>query len=246
VKHPEHEFALYFQDLSSQSHNNHFILRDISIVQRITSVLRLKQADMLILFDQQNHTRVVIEEILKKEVRVKVVDTHANRQLKPSITLLLPLLKKDALESAISVCVELGVTDIQLVTTQKTNNVWTGKKEKVRIERVMIAAAEQSKQFVLPQLHEPKPLSQILGELTSRKIPTIFFDPRGDSLLEVMRKIAEQKPDKMVCMVGPEGDLTDQEKDELKKVNVQFVRLTPTVLRSWHALLVGVGALRSL
>lgn len=68
----------------------------------------------------------------------------------------------------------------------------------------------------------------------------------GYLLLEVMGKITEQKPDAMTCMVGPEGDLTDQEKDELKKVNVQFVRLTPTVLRSWHALLVGVGALRSL
>lgn len=179
MKHPEHEFALYFQDLSSQLHHNRFTVRDISIVQRITSVLRLNQADVLILFDQYNHARVAIGEILKKEVQVKIVDRHANHQLKPSITLLLPLLKKDALESAISVCVELGVTHIQLVTTQKTNNAWTGNKEKERIERIMIAAAEQSKQFVLPELHEPKTLSQIVEELTSQKTPTIFFDPRG-------------------------------------------------------------------
>jgi RsmE family RNA methyltransferase len=47
-------------------------------------------------------------------------------------------------------------------------------------------------------------------------------------------------------MVGPEGDLTHAEKEFLKEKNVVFCRLTPTVIRSKDALMIGLGVLRSL
>ena len=44
-------------------------------------------------------------------------------------------------------------------------------------------------------------------------------------------------------MIGPEGDLTMQEKDLLKERDVQFLRLTPTVLRAQQAVAVSMGIL---
>jgi len=47
-------------------------------------------------------------------------------------------------------------------------------------------------------------------------------------------------------MIGPEGDLTAQEKELLKERGVQFLRLTPTILRAQQAVVVAMGIFRSL
>lgn len=245
MNYTEHEFALYCDDLVHHLTNDSITLHDEYSIQRIVSVLRLKLGESIVLFDKNQSIRGTIEQITKKEVRIRVVSRNSHEKLKPLITVVLPLLKKDALESALAVCVELGVTDIQLVTTQKTQNNVVTVKDKQRFERIMIATAEQSKQFIIPTLYDPLSLDNVVSTLQPNN-SVFFLDPEGTDLLTVLKDIEERKSEKIVCIVGPEGDLTDQEKKNLKSSNVQFMSLTTTVLRSWHALLVGVGALRSL
>ena len=45
--------------------------------------------------------------------------------------------------------------------------------------------------------------------------------------------------------VGPEGDLTLEEKAYLKQLGFVFCALTPTVLRAQQAVALGLGVLRS-
>ena len=61
-----------------------------------------------------------------------------------------------------------------------------------------------------------------------------------------MQSMHVDQPKQISLMVGPEGDLTMDEKELLKERDVQFLCLTPTVLRAQQAVAVSLGIFRSL
>lgn len=245
----KHQFALYASSLSQELRNwqagDLIPIEDTELVHRITHVLRLKQFDEIILFDRIGHAVVTIQEITKKHVVCSVQSYVFNKIFEPSITVVLPLLKKEALEEALYATVELGASVVQLVKTEKTQRSWGGAKEYERAQRIMIAASEQSKNFAIPELHQPKTLRDVVQDGAEDEVK-IFFDPEGRPLLSLMNMVHETKPSSAVCLVGPEGDLTESEKALVAKHGFKECKLTPTVVRSVQALNVGLGALRSI
>ena len=117
-----HEFAFYYADLSLQhSHNKQYVtINDPALIVRLQSIIRIAIGDVIVLFDKDMHARVGITQISKKDIICSVQEVFANRMLQPSIAVILPLLKKDALEEAVYSCVALGAQEIYLVKTQKT------------------------------------------------------------------------------------------------------------------------------
>jgi 16S rRNA (uracil1498-N3)-methyltransferase len=195
-------------------------------------------------FDQHLHLEAVLLSIEKKKIICQIKNIKQNVLITPHVTVWLPLLKREAFEHAIYSLVELGVNAIQLVSTAKEQRHWHGQKELNRLRNIMIAAAEQSKNFALPLLKEPKTLHELLLEKSGAK--RLFFDVQGKPLLEVANACALQKNNAYIILVGPEGDLTESEKNQLLNNQFTFVHLTPTILRAQQAVAVGVGALRSL
>ena len=116
---------------------------------------------------------------------------------------------------------------------------WGGQKEMERLQRVMVAAAEQSKQFVLPEIKAPVDLSQFLKSKTTGT--KIFCDPDGESIKPF---ICKRDGERITLLIGPEGDLTQFEKEALVKNKYLFCRLSQTVLRSELAATLVVGSFR--
>ncbi len=239
VKDNKHEFALFYSDLSSQKSGDTLLISNVSLVQRITSILRLKPNDRLVLFNQEMHVQVQLKNCSKKSCSFMVESGSKNKILKPEITVLLPVLKRDALESALYSCVALGASIVQLITTEKTRK-WQGGKEFERLQRITISAAEQSKHFAFPTVKPPLSLANALEQYkaTTHKF---FADPQGVSCLEKMSTLDVKKD--FLLMVGPEGDLATGEKELLKKDFI-FVALVPTVLKSEQALGLLLGVTR--
>lgn len=235
----KHHFAVFFEGLSQKGQAKHLVVSEKVFVQRIGSILRLQEGDDLILFDQTVHIQTKIEVINKKTVSLQILTFTQNAVFKPNITVLLPILKRDALESAIYSCTALGATHIQLVETGKTRK-WQGQKELDRLERLVIAAAEQSKNFSFPNVLEPCSLQEAL-QVHENSVHKLFADPVGNVLIDEIQKIKKE----VIVLVGPEGDLTTNEK-QLIKQEFNFCRLTPTILKSEQALALLVGVLRSL
>jgi 16S rRNA (uracil1498-N3)-methyltransferase len=186
----------------------------------------------------------VIEKIEKRSLEIAVQKRVSNEKLKPELLVLLPTLKKDDLEEALSRLCALGVTTIQFVETEKVQHNWHFDREKERFERVMIAACEQSKQFVVPALLAPISLEKACAAVKTGA-HKVFFDPDGQPLLVVMQQVATREGE-TVLLVGPEGDLTDKEKEFISRQGFVFCALTKTVLRSCEAIALGVGVIRSL
>lgn len=242
-----HIFSIFYPNLRLM------ILRDLqqikyeivdpTICHRITKILRLQANESFILFDTELHVQCTIIKA-EKTLHIKCQKPVPNKILTPNITVLLPLLKREAFEEAIYSMVELGANAIQPIITQKTHRAWGGPKEYDRLSRIMHAAAEQSKQYAIPKLAEnPIPFHQ-LGVTIAAIDTTIFFDPDGDRLIDIVKQV--QYVENIMLLVGPEGDLTEEEKAALSTGGAHFCHLTQTILRAQQAITVGLGAIRSL
>ncbi len=249
-KNQKHIFALYVEQLSSlvrtKSVGDTFLVEDKIIYHRIAQILRLQPGDKCLFFDSTMHVGCLIQKLIaKKGITGIITKKKDNIVFKPSITVLLPLLKRDDLDAALYSLTAMGVNTIQLVITSKVQRKWGGEKEYERLKRVMIAAAEQSKNFAFPQLQLPKPFEDIMMVKTAPSIK-IYFDPLGSPLFPFLTKIKKSSPQSILLMIGPEGDLTPQEKEQLKETAFNFCTLTPTILQASEAIALGVGIFRSI
>jgi 16S rRNA (uracil1498-N3)-methyltransferase len=241
-----HEFAFYYPplilDLAQEAHATTYHLTDKTLCHRISGILRLQEGESFIVFDAQKHVQCTIIR-LNKSIDVQCTTLHINIPIKQAITFLLPLLKREAFEEAIYSLTELGVNTIQPIITHKAQRNWGGSKEHERLERIIQAAAEQSKHFALPELRQPIAFAQLSELLKQNPCKTLFFDPEGTSLQETLTSINPGA--ELALMVGPEGDLTIEEKKLLQECNVQFCALTPTILRAQQAVVVALGSVRT-
>lgn len=248
----KHEFALYY-DLSTVQPslkamagktNQQLVLTDSDIIHRITRVLRLQQGEQLILFDRHHNVLIELGTSGKKDLITHILRVNTNKTFKPAITFFLPLLKREAFDSALYSLVEIGVTTIQLVSTEKTQRPLTPH-ELERAERTMISAAEQSKNFSLPILETPIAFAQCVQKFQKDPGIKIFFDPEGIPLIDQINVVRDKKPDALSLMIGPEADLTPAEKKQLQEANVTFCALTPTILRACQAAALSGAIFRS-
>ena len=244
----KHEFALFIPTLSSllinNSENSEYILHDEKIVQRIKSILRLVPQETCILFDKIIQAQcTILEFINKKQMRFYIITKKFNKNLQPFITFLLPILKRNDLENTLYSLTEIGISTIQLIITQKAQGFWDDKHDTERAQRIIIAAAEQSKNFAYPELKSPISLMQAIQKQTDSKL---FFDPNGISLFTIMNTLHQKNPQTLSLCIGPEGDFTVEEKQLIKNNNFIFCTLTPTILRATQAASLGAGFIRSL
>lgn len=246
----KHEFALHIQSLSAlvqkKGPGSTVIFSDEKLFHRMVTVLRLTINDSCVFFDRDLFIAATVAAFKgKKEVHVLIQSVQPTNLLYPKITFLLPMLKRDDYETALYALAEAGVTDIQLVFTKKTGNQWVSSRDSDRAQRILIAAAEQSKNFAYPQLRPPISLDVALKQNSEAAIK-IFFDPQGKSFFDVMNVLHNNHPKDIVLLVGPEGDLSLEEKKMVRENNFIFCALTPTIMRAVQAAAVAACFVRSL
>ncbi len=125
------------------------------------------------------------------------------------------------------------VNELQLMQTENMQRKWGGKKERERLERICIAAAEQSKNFVFPVIKELISLADALQTVPSDALG-FYGNPEGNHFCEVSSNVA---PEHFVLTCGPEADFSAAEKLQLQAASFQALRLTPTILRAETAVL---------
>ncbi len=236
-----HIFALYSEHISHIQGNVLSLRSDEPSAHRIQHVLRLVRGDTVILFDRKQHLVAEISAIGSREVVLACQKPVVNTAYSPVITCLLPILKREAFDEALYALTEAGVSAIQLITTHKMHRSTMPPQD--RMERVIIAAAEQSKNFALPIVYEPRELSEALADLGSKTL--VVCDPAGEPLSMTLARLESIKSDHIVVVIGPEAGLTGEEFLILRSKNAIFTALTPTILRAQQAAFLSVGALRS-
>ena len=244
----KHVFAFYKENLSEHVGpiGADFSIKDPALWNRLTKIVRIKPGDRFILFDDtHNFTIVASEDILttKRLVSGTIESIEKNKAITPELTLYLPILKKDAFEYVIYVAAQMGVSRIVPIVTQKSEQK---EYDLDRVSSIMIAACEQSKNFVQPTIE----LTQKLQEIEFDESLKILFDEHGDTFVtfDTRSKLRTQdeRIQNIALTIGPEGGFTKDEKKSLHKAGFISFRLTPTILRSREAAALGIGIVRSI
>jgi 16S rRNA (uracil1498-N3)-methyltransferase len=237
----QHIFAIHAPYLVLSTHDVGPQIKKINdedIVHHLIKVLRMRVGESCIVFNLNMHATFTLLEIHKKYIVGTCDDIAQNVTQDREIVCLLPLLKKEALEEAVYSLTEIGVTKIQLVITQKSRKSLMRDKELHRLEKIIIAAAQQSKNYRYPILVEPIDMISVVA-LTDKTALKVVFDPAGKSVLEV--KSGLPKNQEIVFLVGPEAGLTEIELIKLHDAHFISCYLTQTVLRAVQAVALGAA-----
>lgn len=238
-KNNKHEFAFFCRELPvSLLVNSNYTITDQDLVHRMTHVVRIAIGDTVQLFRDLLVVNAQVTGLTSKGVSCIITGLQQTRPLSPIINWYVPLLDREAFEESIYILTSMGAAQITPVITEKSDKRLTRPMD--RLERIMIAAAEQSKQLVLPIINPVRHLAEIFFADY-----TLFFDPDGQSAFEILETIRTKKPAVISCLIGPEGDLSQAEKELLRDKNIVFCALTPTILRAEQAVTVAMGLLRS-
>lgn len=192
----------------------------------LRSVLRMEDGEMVRLFNGRDG------EYLAKLLFAGKRDITVNlqKQVKPQtkrtrrVHLYFTPLKKDRLEDLINCAVQLDVTDLHPVITDRTE-VREIKEDKTNAH--IIEAAEQCERLDLPTLH---PIQKLDRALVNVNMPLFAGLERSDA--KPLRDALVPSGD-CAALVGPVGGWTDAERTLLSDTkNVTPVSLGPNVLRS--------------
>ena len=234
-----HTFSFYYKELDSLKVGSALIKSD-ELFHRFKNVLRINPGDLCVFFNQEIHGSFEFSSFEKKNTIIGMLQFKKNNvALNPKVTFLLPLLKIDALSTAVYSLAEVGVTNIQLVATEKTQTKFTPKLLE-KLQKVVLAAAEQSKQYAYPNIISPIKLASWLD--LQEEGQKFYFDASGVSFASWHKSINLQGNN--FLLIGPEGDLTSVEKERVQASGFTFCLLTPTILRASSAAAIAAATLR--
>jgi 16S rRNA (uracil1498-N3)-methyltransferase len=236
-----HQFAIFLPEQLSDI----ITIDDPIMYHRIVRVLKCTTGDTLILFNAYTYAQARLVDITKKMCVFNVITIENNIPLHPYITVGLPLLKGNDLNEAVSLATQVGVSNIQLLSTHCTQRPFIFTTEKKRLMRIVIAAAEQSKTFCMPIIREPIPFCVLKERYPN---DSLFFGMKDGVHIRTLlqHNFKNNTNASFLFVVGPEADFSSAEYDQLKQWNAQGVSLGPTVLRSCTAAGLGIFYIRML
>ena len=212
--------------------------------RHISKSLRMHAGDMLTLSGGKGiDYGCVIEKIEKDAVTVKVLYSQPS-EVEPSVkvTLFQGLPKGEKFDLIIQKAVELGVSKIVPMLTDRCVSRPDGDAEQRKHERWQKIASEAAKQCGRGIIPEVVPLCSFDYALKLMKQPLkiIFYEGGGRSL----RKILTESHDKDIAvMIGPEGGFESREVGEAEKLGAVKATLGPRILRTETAPIAAVSAI---
>lgn len=240
-----HEFCVYRADLPSLLDGvaKRYHLDDSELVHRLTRVLRMQAGDRFILFDRHVHVACIFVSATRQQVTVDAQACQQNEISEPHLTLIIGVLKREALEEVVVHATQVGVNVIQPVFTSKVQCPWVGRTERDRLERLAIAAATQCKNFAFPDIRSPISFDNFVEDAVADQGLKLLCDVDGQPILNLLCAQSVAQQNVWMC-VGPEGGLTSEECHRLASVGYQACRLTRTTLRSVEAAMLMAGIIR--
>ncbi|TNE69279.1 16S rRNA (uracil(1498)-N(3))-methyltransferase [bacterium] len=170
-------------------------------------VLRKKVGDTIWVCDGKYHQyKTRIRHISKNEVFTEISDTlrfDANESDSYPILVIGKLKNKERLEWLIEKAVELGVAEIHLVSSERTERSYL---KLERLEAIAVAAMKQSKRVFLPQIIDAHSIEETINAF-GEAIPILIAHEKVSGRIDLGQIISKR----CVLVVGPEGGFTDAE-----------------------------------
>jgi len=234
-----------FYCLNKLSPGSHLELPE-NAAMHASRVLRMQAGEKLILFNGDgNQYLAELTFVRKNAVGAKVMSSQAiNNESPLKITLLQGISSGDRMDFTIQKAVEMGVSHIQPISTQRSVVKLSAERAEKRLEHwqnIIVSACEQSGRAVVPEIDVPVSLAQWFSKKPSFD-SGITLAPGASQSLKTL-----EKPAGDICLlIGAEGGLTDDEIDLANLQGFQAVTLGKRILRTETAALAAIAAMQTL
>ena len=198
----------------------------------LINVLRLSANDELRIFNGTGgEYKAVLEQVSRKASSAQLIELHTiDRESTLQIHLLQGVSKADHMDQTIQKAIELGVSGITPVFTERSNGRLSGErlaKKMLHWQGIIISACEQCGRNTIPGLNNAVSLMEIAPLASGSR--GIMLVPGGHTpLVEVQPANGEE----LTILIGAEGGLTSGEVDMAGGKGFRPVRLGNRILRT--------------
>ncbi|HEZ4331790.1 TPA: 16S rRNA (uracil(1498)-N(3))-methyltransferase [Neisseria meningitidis] len=215
-------------------------------IVRHLNVLRVRPNENITLFDGKGKAHAAQLTVLEKrraEAEILHEDTTDNES-PLNITLIQSISSGDRMDFTLQKSVELGVTAIQPVISERCIVRLDGERAAKRLARwqeIVISACEQSGRNTVPPVLPIIGYREALDKMPSESTKLIMSINRAHKLGDIRHPSGA-----IVFMVGPEGGWTEQEEQQAFEAGFQAVTLGKRILRTETAPLAAIAAMQTL
>lgn len=190
-------------------------------------VLRLGDGDRFVAMDGLGMSWLV--EI--KGTSAKILESlSVETELPVIVTLMAALPKGQGFDEVVRCCVELGVTTIVPVISDRTL-LKPSLQKLERWRRIATEAAEQSERQIVPNIADPTPFTTAIATAVELEASAYICLARKDAP-HLFGCLQARQPKNIVIATGPEGGWTELEAQKAIAFNFQPVSLGRRILRA--------------
>jgi len=195
----------------------------------LRNVMRLAAGEALLVFNgREGEWRARLTADGKRDAALHVEDLVRPQTAVPDVALLIALVKRARLETIVEKATELGVRQIELLTTERTNADHTNLG---RLQAIAVEAAEQTGRLDAPSVLGPEKLSRRLAAWPA-ETRLMFCDEAGDAP-QALAALSAPAGGPWAILIGPEGGFSPDERAAIRALPAAVpVSLGPRILRA--------------
>lgn len=208
-------------------------------------VLRIQKGKEIFLADETGTcAKAVVDSSIDGILTVKVLEEVLPKGEPPvQITLVQALPKGDKMDWIVQKSVELGVTAIQPVITQRIVVQYDQAKQTSRQQRwqkIATEAAQQCGRAMIPKVYPICSLKEFLRNNQAINCLMLYEEEHEQTLKHVLRDFSTGS---YALLIGPEGGLAEAEVALAHEAGFKGVTIGPRILRTETAALAGLSAI---
>lgn len=210
------------------------------IFNQISNVLRLKEGERVIFFKNSNEHLYKIRNVNSKSLSFNFEKSYENivdeyLESKPKINLYMSNIKKDKMEWCLEKTVELGVSSIYPIISDRTQNKIFNLE---RAQKIIKEAAEQCGRGKLANINEIKTLEKSLENIEVGDCINYICSLTKETS-ENFHKNDSRK--EVNIWIGPEGGWGEEEEKLMLSKGFKTLNMGKTVLRAETAAIVAIA-----
>ena len=215
--------------------DKNIIFNDLEQLHHLRDVLRIKPPELVEVFDGDGNEYIAaVVEIGPTEAKLEVKEKRSPKDSGVSLTVACAIPKKVKMDDIVDKLTQLGVDCIIPLETERVIVRLDKQKKEERFERwkkIALSAVKQSHRSRLAQIKPVSTLEHTLSqanEFDLKLIPTL--EGKRKTLKEILNQ-ESKKINKIMVLIGPEGDFTPGEIALAEKSGFLPVSLGERVLR---------------
>jgi len=213
-------------------------------------VMRMSPGDSVYVVSNHETYEMEIVDGSAKAVQLKATKKlEQSNEMPVRVSLVCGLPKGDKLELITQKGTELGMAALYPWKAKRSIVKWDDKKNEKktsRLQKIAKEASEQSHRSVIPDIHHPITLQELVNISKSYDAKFVAYEEdakksKREKFADQLKKVYDKKS--ILIVFGPEGGLDTREIEQLKENDFETIALGPRILRTETAPLYALASI---